>query len=237
MIEQTFISPNAPLPQISAKWFVDLFAERLSQTPVSFGGILVLVPTRASAKNLRQAIFSECVKRGINAFCELSIKTLEDELAEFENNQNTISTTETRATWITTLLETDLEQLTALFPFKTPTRTDFFQFAKELEFLKKILADNLLNIASANNILANSPDSQRWQNLKYLEEIFDAKVKEMGKLTHLQSLQNAITQSVESGKWQHIVVVGNPDVSIVLKKYLQLQDSVGAKTMFSHSPI
>ena len=147
-----------------------------------------------------------------------------------KNNQNTISTTETRATWITSLLEADLEQLNALFPFKTPTRTDFFQFAKELEFLQKILADNLLNITLANDILAGTPDSPRWKDLKYLEEIFDTKVKEMGKLTRLQSLQNAITQSVESGKWQHIVVIGNPDVSIVLKKYLQLQDSVGAKT-------
>ena len=225
MFEKKFIAPHAPLPKISAKWFVDLFAERLSQIPVSFGKILVLVPTRASAKNLRQAIFNECVERGVNGICELTIKTLEDELADYDNPQNTISATETRATWISILNEIDLDSLTALFPFAVPSRSDYFHFAKELEFLQNTLAENLESILSASEKLRDSPDSQRWQDLKNLEAIFDDKTRKIQKLTRLQSLKNAISQSVESGKWKYVVVVGNPDVSTVLKEYLTQLDA------------
>lgn len=229
MIEKKFISPTGPIPEIASKWFADTFADRLTEIPVTFCDILVLVPTRASAKNLREAILTECFARNIFGVCELNIKTLEDELAEYNNTEKTISATETRATWISTFKEAQLKDLTGLFPLSTPARTDYFHLAKEIESLQNTLAENLENISSASDKLSDTPDAQRWQDLKYLEKIFEEKVKQSKKLTRLQSLNNAIKESVESRKWKYVAVVGNPDASSVLKKYLTQLDSSGTK--------
>ena len=230
MIEKKFISPTGPIPEIASKWFVDTFAEKLTQIPVSFSDILVLVPTRAAAKNLRDAILSECFAREVYGVCELNIKTLEDELAEYQKQTNTITATETRATWIATFEEAHLKNFTGLFPFTSPTRPDYFKLAKEFEFLQNTLAENLKTISSAFDKLADTPDCRRWQDLKQLEIIFNEKVKQAGKSTHIQSLESAIEKSVQSGKWKHVIVVANPDASVVLKEYLTRLDSNGTRT-------
>ena len=221
MIEKKFISPTGPIPEIASKWFVDTFAEKLTQTPVSFSDILVLVPTRAAAKNLRDAILSECFAREVYGVCELNIKTLEDELAEYQKQTNTITATEARATWISTFDAINLNNLTGLFPYTTPSRNDHFHLAKELEFLQNTLAENLESIASTSDKLFDSPDAQRWQDLKSLEITFEEKVNQSGKLTRLQSLIEAIEHSTKLSKCKHVAVVGNPDASPLLKRYLK----------------
>ncbi|MBP3358802.1 MAG: PD-(D/E)XK nuclease family protein [Opitutales bacterium] len=229
MIERKFISPLGTIPEISAKWFVDTFAEKLTQVPVSFSDVLVLVPTRASAKNLREAILGECFAREVYGVCELNIKTLEDELTEYQKQTNAITAIETRATWIASFQDAPLENFTGLFPFTTPSRNDYSHLAKELEFLQNTLAENLQTISSASDKLADSPDNRRWQDLKQLEIIFNNKVQQGEKLTRIQSLKSAIEKSTQSGNWKHVVVIGNPDASAVLKEYLTQLDSNGTQ--------
>ncbi len=228
MIEKFFISPNAPLPEIGAKWFVARFESRLKNVPASFDGIIVLSPTRAAAKSLREAIFAECVAKGIEGICELTITTLEDELSLYQDTSKTATVTEIRAAWLSTLKECNLSKFYALFPTEIPKRADFFNVAKEIEFLQNTLAENALRISDAANILADTPDAQRWRDLAELEFHFENVLARAERLTQLQSLKNSISARVQKGA-KNIVVMGNPDVSATLKKFLNAIENSGAK--------
>ena len=81
VIERYFIKPVESLPKACAKWFVEKFADRLERRPASFEKILVLTPTRNAAKNFKNAVFAECLSRGVDAISQLRAGTLEDELA------------------------------------------------------------------------------------------------------------------------------------------------------------
>ncbi len=226
MIKKVFIPPTAPLPELGAKWFVERFKERLQDIPITFDKILVLTPTRAAAKNLHNSIFAECIAQGIEGISELTITTLEDELSQYQQTSQTATSTEIQASIIATLSEIELSDLNGLFPCGIPIRKDFLNIAKEIEFLKDALAENLMSISDASKMLADSPDAERWENLAKIEILFEEKLTKVGLFTHLQSLKKSLENSASSGV-DTVVVIGNPDISVPLKEFLNLSEANG----------
>ena len=232
MIERLFIKPDGPLPKCGAGWFLDFFADRLDNRPASFDGILALVPTRAAAKNLRGAIFAECVSRGIESYSQLRISTLEDELSARQGGlrESVLTATQTRTLWMDVLARGGLRARYALFPNGAPKRPDFFDVAGELMFLQESLADNLLTISRAAEILSDSPDAERWRDLAELEALFFEKAENMGKIPRVESLERALELSANSNT-ETLAIVGNPDVSALLKSLAKRFDALGKRVV------
>ena len=217
VIERLFIPPAGALPHCGAKWFCRFFADRLDRRPASFESILVLVPTRAAAKSLRTAILGECVARGVQAVANLAISTLEDELAKSQDRNATPTAAESTAVWLDILRRGNLAQYTALFPSDTPQRADLLNVVGQIASLQKTLAENLLTISQAAERLADTPDAPRWHDLSALEKIFSRRLAEAGKIHPAQSLSNAV-EAAADGAFDTLVSIGNPDVSVILKK-------------------
>jgi len=217
-----------PLPQAGAKWFAEKFRGRLERPPADFGGILVLVPTRSAAKNLREAIFSECISRGFGGVCRLSVGTPDDEIAKFLDPEKTATAALVSAAWISALSRARLKTLTGLFPFDAPKREDFSSLARELEFLQNALAENLLGIASAEKILADSPDARRWENLAELEAAFESALEKSGARPRRELLKEAAAARAAAGE-KFVVCMGNPDMPAALKLMLEKFSENGAE--------
>lgn len=219
VIERYFIKPVESLPKACAKWFVEKFADRLERRPASFEKILVLTPTRNAAKNFKNAVFAECLSRGIDAISQLRAGTLEDELARNGTDRDEPQSTLARAIWTDILDSRDLSEFASLFPAETPKREDFASVCRQFMFLQDALAENLLTISDAAKKLADTPDAARWNELAALEKIFAERVAKRGKTPHAKSLKNAVERTANAG-WETIVVAGNPDVSPTLKSLL-----------------
>ena len=217
VIERLFIPPAEPLPRCGAKWFCRFFADRLDRRPASFESILVLVPTRAAAKKLRAAILGECSAHGVNAIANLTISTLEDELAKSQDRTATPTSAESAALWLDILRRENTAQYTALFPADPPQRADLLNVVGQIASLQQTLAENLMTISQAAEKLADTPDALRWRDLAELEEIFSGRLAELGKIHPAQSLSNAL-EAAASGAYDTLVSLGNPDVSTILKK-------------------
>ncbi len=216
-----------PLPQAGAKWFAEKFRGRLERPPADFGGILVLVPTRSAAKNLREAIFSECLSRGFEGVCHLSVGTPEDEIAKFLDPEKNATGSLVSAAWIAALSRARLKTLTGLFPFGAPKREDFSNVAGELEFLQNALAENLLGIAGAAEKLADSPDARRWENLAELEAAFEEVLAQAGARPRRELLKEAAAARAAAGE-KFVVCMGNPDMPAALKLMLEKFSENGA---------
>ena len=184
VIERYFIKPVESLPKACAKWFVEKFADRLERRPASFEKILVLTPTRNAAKNVKNAVFAECLSRGIDAISQLRAGTLEDELARNGTDRDEPQSTLARAIWTDILGSRDLSEFASLFPAETPKREDFASVCRQFMFLQDALAENLLTISDAAKKLADTPDAARWNELAALEKIFAERVAKRGKTPH-----------------------------------------------------
>ena len=229
VIERCFIKPVESLPKACAKWFVEKFADRLERRPASFEKILVLTPTRNAAKNFKNAVFAECLQRGIEAISQLHVGTLEDELARNGIDRDEPQSTLARAIWTDILDSHKLSEFASLFPAETPKREDFANVCRQLMFLQNALAENLLTISDAAKKLADTPDAARWNELAALEKIFAERVEARGKTLHAKSLKNAVERTANAG-WETIVVAGNPDVSPTLKSLL---DTFSGRTLIA----
>ena len=219
VIERGFIKPVESLPKACAKWFVEKFADRLERRPASFEKILVLTPTRNAAKNFKNAVFAECLSRGIEAISQLHVGTLEDELARNGIDRDEPQSTLARAIWTDILDSRELSAFASLFPAETPKREDFANVCRQLMFLQNALAENMLTISDAAKKLADTPDAARWNELAALEKIFAERVSARGETPHAKSLKNAVERTANAG-WETIVVAGNPDISPTLKSLL-----------------
>lgn len=214
-----FIQANAPLPDVGAGFFIEKFKDKIDKNTANYKDITVFLPTRGAARTLKNAIVSRLFKAGITNVLGLNIGTYEDYLGNFLDSKKAMTKLENFAIWFSIILNCNFDLIDALLPeTKNISRKEVMHIAKEIMFLQQKLNENLISIKQASEKFVDSPDCKRWQNLAFLEEIYNYKVEELGKITQLDNLFDAIESASKS--IENLLIIGNPDISLSLKFFV-----------------
>ncbi len=221
MQERIFISPKKPIPAIVAEWIVQTL--RKDKSTAILEKTLVIVPTKSSAKNLREEIFEEIDRENINAISGLSITTLETVIAELTSGQNIATSPQRIAAWLNALANS--KNCNCIFPNGMPARENLFETANALDKLSGIVSEKLSSFADVAQFLQNDKSNSNgyelslWRELEKLELEYKKNLRE----NSLTCKYEAITSAIENAKldFDNIVIAVNPDSPALLEKFLE----------------
>ncbi len=221
MQEQIFISPKKPIPAIVAEWIVQNL--RLNKSNASLKKTLVIVPTKSSAKNLREEIFQEIERENINAISGLSITTLETVIAELTSGQKIATSPQRIAAWLNVLAHS--KNCNCIFPNGMPTRENLFETANALDNLSGIISEKLSSFADVIQFLQNDKSNSNnyelslWRELEKLEFEYKKNLRE----NSLTCKYEAVTNAIKNAKldFDNIVIAVNPDAPALLERFIE----------------
>ncbi|MEZ5328920.1 MAG: PD-(D/E)XK nuclease family protein [Verrucomicrobiales bacterium] len=200
---------------------------------LDLSSLLVVVPTRAAGRRLREALAVFAAQRDAAVIPPLTVPP--DFLTQIDDSDQVATQLETLLAWISTLQAVDLETCTHLFPVE-PVERGFswaLQTAMQLERLRTALGEGGLTIASAVRQFGKMLDEiERWKELASLERRMAGILRRGGKDDrHIARAAAADSATLPEGI-QSIVLMAVPDPSeLALRALEQLSKRAHTKVV------
>lgn len=224
MIERFFMPPQAPLPNKAAEWLIVHFSDILTSKSLSFRDKLIIAPTKAASRNIRDRFLKELLKKNIYGISYLNIDTFESLFANLTKDYDTANIIDRTAAWIRTYNRLNFNDYLSLFPNSEISKEDFIDFSKEIESLQKSLLENMMTISDASQVLQDETDSLRWIELSKIEKIFFEELNTVGKITQETALIHAV-KNPSKLEYDEVIIIGNPDLSGLIQHFIDKNKS------------
>ena len=186
---------------------------------------LVVVPTRQAGRRLREALAEHAATRGAAVFAP-RVVTPEILVAPGLAAGHLASRLESLLAWTDIFRALPLVEFREVFPVDPPTRNFSWALRLAQDFcrLQSTLAEGGLRLADvAPKSGGEFPEAARWRQLGALEEIFDAKLRAVGRRDPQAAKIRAVQDPAPLVGVEKIVVLATPDPLPLAVAMLQAQ--------------
>ncbi|MDA0811267.1 MAG: PD-(D/E)XK nuclease family protein [Verrucomicrobia bacterium] len=208
--ERVFIDWSAPLLDAAVAELVGDWSGGL----LDLSALLVVVPTRAAGRRLREALAVFAAQRDAAVIPPMTVPP--DFLTQLEDSDQVASQLETLLAWISTLQAVDIQTCPHLFPIE-PVDRGFswaLQTAMQLERLRNALGEGGLTIVSAVRKFGKVLDEiERWKELANLERQMIGILRRGGKEDCLLARAAAAESATLPDGITSVVLMATPDPS------------------------
>ena len=231
---QHFLGWHRPLLELAT----DYFTNDWQSGPLDLSQQIVVVPTRNASRRLRECLAIRASEKNTGVLPPLILNP-DDLLAPTSTDLPTASKTEALAAWIEVLLESDLSNLTQLFPVE-PVEQNFawaLATAKELTSVQSLLGEGAHNTSYAAKVLASHDlEPERWQEFSRLEQASFTKLEKQGKQARSSARRQAIDTWNPGPDYQRLILLGLPDPPPALEPLLERVAQTTTIEVLIHAP-
>ncbi|MGK0186080.1 MAG: ATP-dependent helicase/nuclease subunit B [Verrucomicrobiales bacterium] len=204
---------------------------------LDLSNLLVIVPTRAAGRRLREALAAHVAQQ--NAVVIPPITVPPDFLTSIDGTSEAASSLETLLAWISTLQEVELESCRNLFPVD-PVDRGFgwaMQTAMQLERLRMALGEGGLTVASAVRRFGKVLDElDRWKELAALERRMAGTLRRGRKMDCHEVRARAAREAVLPAGVTSVVMLATPDPSEIAIQALEKLSEQGHMEVVVYAP-
>ncbi len=190
---------------------------------VDLGETLVVVPTRQAGRRLREALAAYCSEWG-TALLSPQVVTPAFFLRAAEGNSAVASGMQVSAVWAEVLLRADLTNMKGLFPMSVPQQ-DFDWALCTAEMIQKVreeLLEGGYHVADVTKKFGDIlQESERWQDLAALEELYLARLGELGLADPCISVLKQAEAPALFSEVKRVVVAAVPDPAPLVVQILE----------------
>lgn len=221
MINKEYLNPKSRLVKEVASWLCgnDTFPGRVKNLDgvYSLSHVLVVVPTSQSGRNLRLELAREANKRGWGGILPPKV-VMSNTLLQLEN-ERIANDAEELSVMASVLLECDIAEYKALFPRPPLERTADWalDMAGMILGVQSIISENALYISDVEPEI----DSDRWQDLAKIENLFFKKLTDNGVRPKIVARNKAVFGGCPEDEIEEIVLPSALDIKGAFIKYLE----------------
>lgn len=183
-----------------------------TEGPLDLSRLLVVVPTRQSGRRLREALAGHAAQFGRAVFPPRV--WLPEQLVAPPPEAAIASRIESLLAWSDVLRTVELPAFRSVFPVDPPSRTFSWALALADSLLRVQLTLGQVGLRLGNVVSAAGaqfPEADRWHELGQLEQAYDARLRESGKLDALAARIAGAQAPVALEGIDRIVVLAAPD--------------------------
>jgi ATP-dependent helicase/nuclease subunit B len=212
-LPQLHVLPWArPLASSAAAWLAGNWS---GQAALDLADTLIVVPTRQSARRLREALANHAATCGQAVFPPRVVQPEQIlELSRPPDAPPVASRAATLLAWIWVLQAADLAEFRALFPVDPPQRhfSWALQLAEEFTRLQDALGEGGLRFSDvAPRAGADFGEAERWRQLAELEQRFDLALAQAGWLSMVAAQQAVAAAPALPRGVRRLVLLATPD--------------------------
>jgi len=222
MPQRVFLGWDRPFLPLAVDWLW----ERRAELP----GMLLVVPTAQAGRRLREAL----AERGA---CLAPRVVTPEEFFRVEADGTVATEVEERLAWIGTLRELRSGELPALFPVEPPERSFAWAagVAEELLAVRETLAEGGISLPE---VMAATPETERWEDLRRLEARALARLGEWGKTDRASAKRGRAEGFVPPVGTHRLVVAAVPDpVKLAETAWAALEAGGWPVDVLVHAPV
>ena len=224
---------------------VSLAVEQLTlqwkpSTVLDLSNLLIVVPTKQSGRRLREGIARFASEKNAGVLPPQTVTP--DFFIRPENSSNCVATAiESTAAWAEVLMASDLSVLTALFPRKPENQQDSkwaLGLAEKISKLRTLLSENGLLIRDvAVKNADNIEEVPRWEDMAALEKAYLSKLKKAGlEDVHQAKIKN-LGKNIDLKGVKSLIVLAVPDPTPFSLKAIESVTKKVPVEVWIHAPV
>lgn len=212
-----FVGFSAEPAQITGEFLLSLADSSAGITDLT--DTLLVLPGRSAVRNVTAALMQQAEK-----LFPPSFRTPGSLLKrETSSGEQTASAAEQQFLWQRVLSGLDQSRFGTLFRFgyDPADEIQLRHLAAQFATLRKTLTDHMHSMASAAEIFADSGESDRWDELAALEQLFLTELSREGLGDPLTELLNTVADTAPFAAYRHIVLAALPDIPPAARRLLE----------------